>query len=117
VFLAQLRDGLQRRDAKVNAYELELKSELDVFARRLTSLRDRARAERLPALQQIVSQTLPLATELASLYVVFDANYLVATSDVDLLTIPPVDVFASVKFESPYLAAEEGGRWDTARAE
>jgi hypothetical protein len=117
VFLTQIRDGLQRRDAKVNAYELELKSEIDVFARRLTALRERARAEALPQVQQVVSQVLPVTTELAAQYLVFDANYLVATSDVDLLTIPQVDVFASVKFQNPYLAAEEGARFDTARAE
>jgi hypothetical protein len=117
VFLTQIREGLSRRDSKVNAYEIELKSEIDVFARRLGTLRERARADSSPAVQQVVSQALPPTTELASLYIAFDANYLVAIADVDVFSIPTVDVFAAVKFQNPYLAGEERSRFDTARAE
>jgi hypothetical protein len=117
VFLAQIRDGLTRRDSKVNAYEIELKSEIDVFTRRLQTLRERARADSSPAVQHVVSQALPATTELAALYIAFDANYLVAISDVDVFSIPTVDVFAAVKFQNPYLAGDERSRFDTARAE
>lgn len=116
-FLAQLKDGLMKRDSRVNAFELELKSEIELLERRLRVLRERARADQSPAVQQVVSQALPVAVELASLYLVFDANYLVAIADVDVFSIPTVDVFSVVKFQNPYLAAEEAGRFDTARAE
>lgn len=118
VFLVQLREGINKRDGKVHAYELELKGEIDELEAKLAQLRDQAGRAEVPTVKAVAIAALAIANELDTQYLIFDANYEVAVADVDLLMLPAVDVYAAVRFSDPFLAAQPGGersRWESAQ--
>jgi hypothetical protein len=106
VFLDEMERGLKKRDPKVNAFETQIKGEIDQWELKLAALKDQAKAEKAASVAELVAGTIVLAAALDTLWVAFDGYYDVAVADVDLVVIPVYDVYEVVHYTSPYVIVD-----------